>query len=174
MTVHAIDWGDVPTWVSAITTLGALIAAAYLVRVEVRRDRRQVEHLERAEQADHVAAWFDDDSGRFLVRNGSSLPIYNVRIWVYSEADSDELIEVDGAVPPGDLRLPVPDGVMGPYLEASIRLRFTDAASRSWQRWVDGRLSRIPDVYARRTFVPAESRTVIVPPADEPPANHPY
>jgi hypothetical protein len=96
VTVLAIDWGDVPTWVGAITTLGALIAAGVLIRVELRRDHREQGRLERNEQADKVAAWFDDESGKILIRNGSSLPIYNVRVWVYSDAPQDEFVEVDG------------------------------------------------------------------------------
>lgn len=171
MSALTIDWGDVPTWVGAITTLGALIAAAVLVRFELRRDHREVDRLERAEQADKVAAWFDDQSARILVRNGSSLPIYNVRVWVISGAPGDELIEVDGAVPPGDMPLAVPRGAMGALSEIGLRLRFTDAAGRSWQRWFDGTLRRLPDVYARTMFVEAESRTDVVPPesGDQPP-----
>jgi hypothetical protein len=77
-----VDWGDVPTWVGALTTIGALIAAGWLVKVELGRDRRTTEASARAQQADLVASWNDqvDSDSWAVVRNGSQLPIYDVYV----------------------------------------------------------------------------------------------
>jgi hypothetical protein len=83
---HSLSWGDVPTWILAITTLLALLAATFaglvayeLLRVENARDqaasversqtaadRRQAEaeraaqrEADRRSQANKVTAWFD-------------------------------------------------------------------------------------------------------------------
>jgi len=83
---HSLSWGDVPTWVLAVTTLLAFLAAAFaglvayeLLRVESARDqaasversrvaaeRRQTEaeraaqrEADRRAQANKVTAWFD-------------------------------------------------------------------------------------------------------------------
>jgi hypothetical protein len=50
------------------------------------------------------------------------------------------------------MKLRFPHGVMSAYSEATLRLRFTDAAGRSWQRYLDGTLQRIPDGYARTMY----------------------
>lgn len=165
---YTVDWGDIPTWLSAVTTLGALVAAAVVVRIEMRRDRRGVERAERAEQADKVAAWYDHSyapnargrvgdgplggdgggerggAGRILLRNGSDLPVYNVFLNIYSEAPGI-LTPPLKACPPGDTHLEVPPGVVGPYERMTFRLLFTDAAGRSWMRWTDGKLGRLTE-----------------------------
>jgi hypothetical protein len=106
---HA-SWGNVPTWVLAVTTLLAFIAAAFaalvtyeLLRVESRRDavtaeeRRQREDAQRWGQASRVAAWYGRWSSVVkgpgmaadprewarsgaIISNASHLPIYNVRV----------------------------------------------------------------------------------------------
>ena len=104
MVVESINWGDAPTWITAVATVLALVAAFFAVRAswhvlsidrqnqrdaqaaEARRD----EAAERAEQADAVAAWTEwaaarNDSGRIhykgwgaWVVNQSLLPVYDV------------------------------------------------------------------------------------------------
>jgi hypothetical protein len=163
-TSSGLDWGDVPTWIGAITTLCALLAAAYLVAIEVRRDRREADRQDRAEQADKVAAWFDDASGQLLLRNGSSLPIYNVLITIFPESPELATIQPEGAVPPGDTLLAYPPMVMNSFTETSLRLMFTDTAGRSWERSFNGRLRRLPNEYGRFKIVKRASRTDVVPP----------
>jgi hypothetical protein len=94
----AVDWGDFPTWVQAITTSGALFAAGWVVKIELDRDAARTnqetaarEVAERAEQADRVAAWHESrrvtasaggflgwDSWQAIVLNGSVLPVYDL------------------------------------------------------------------------------------------------
>ena len=101
-----VDWGDVPTWIVALTTLGVLIAAGVLLRGEVGRDHRvlaadaerrdkeaaaEEERREReasSHQADHVAAWCGQADNqtrdhKLFFGNGSALPVYDVVVtWV--------------------------------------------------------------------------------------------
>lgn len=149
------DWGDVPTWISAITTLGALAAAGWVVAIELRRDNRATKARESAEQADLVAAWLtsDDDSDTYWVnlQNGSPLPVYDVRVLLMPEQAVregnpkriGEWIPTIPVVPPGTLRLVWEPEVDQPWKtkwEAAVSFR--DAASREWLRDGDGRLLR--------------------------------
>lgn len=158
MSVHAVDWGDVPTWLSAVTTLGALFAAGWVVVIELGRERRAERLLEeqrdaaaRSEQANLVAAWSDWDRERpcILIRNGSALPIYNVRVELTHHSQPTRPYEVQVILPPGDHRAVYPADIVGydalgdvtdSSMTWSIRLNFYDAAGRSWMRDELGRL----------------------------------
>lgn len=143
MNVHAIDWGDVPTWISAITTLGALVAAGVIVYLEVRRDRRAAEQRAREDQANSVAAWHstETDGHHILVRNGSTLPVYRVVVGVvHNRGVTHEAVRM---IPPGDFRIPFPEEIEDWPPHTDLRLWFTDTAGRSWRRRADGRLRQV-------------------------------
>lgn len=104
------SWGNVPTWVLAVSALLALVAAAFaavaayeLLRVESRRhalaaeEQRTREEAQRRAQASKVAAWYGRwssvvkgpgmtaDHREWLrcgavISNASDLPVYNVRV----------------------------------------------------------------------------------------------
>lgn len=113
-----IDWGDFPTWVSAITTLGALIAAGIVVRVELKRDHQaqllaaeQRSAQARATQADLVAAWHEDDpqvGWTAIVQNNSNLPIYDVTVKFIDRVQALRGAVRERVVPPGRLLLDWP------------------------------------------------------------------
>lgn len=89
-------WGDVPTWVAAVGTVGTLAAALWQIRNE--RNRRliaddQLRHERRLEQARLVAAYLGEkeipdvapdqrtlETGRtaIYIANNSSEPVYSV------------------------------------------------------------------------------------------------
>jgi hypothetical protein len=111
------SWGNVPTWVLAVTMLLALVAAAFaalaayeLLRAESRRhavmveEQRQREEAQRRAQASRVAAWYGRWSSvvkgpgmtadhrewlRYgaIISNASDLPVYNVRVSLCVAAD---------------------------------------------------------------------------------------
>lgn len=102
------SWGDVATWVLAVTTLLAFVAAAFaglvayqLLAVESARDLRAEEEraerrdADRRAQAARVTAWYGTWRSRSVfpqspmpdwpaygavIRNASDLPVYDVRV----------------------------------------------------------------------------------------------
>jgi hypothetical protein len=165
MTLVAIDWGDVPTWVSAITTLGALIAAGIVVHIEMRRDKQSRALREQEEQAGAVAAWPGEvgnlkSEDHLVIRNGSQLPVYRV---VVSVAHRHGTFHISF---PEELDDDDPGSV-------DVVLSFTDAAGRGWRRRADGRLRRLAAneqlYFARGTI----SRDVATEFDDEPPLSVP-
>ncbi len=104
------SWGNVPTWMLAVTMLLAFIAAALaalvtyeLLGIQSRRDalaaeeRRQRAEAQRRAQASRVAAWYGRWSSVVksqgmaadhrewtrwgaIITNASDLPVYNVRV----------------------------------------------------------------------------------------------
>lgn len=151
-----IDWGDVPTWVGAITTLGALIAAGMVLRVEMRRDRDAAEDRARSEQAMFCAAWpgLTARGGHVVFfRNGSQLPVYDVRITIRNEEGRVlEVGDTERIQPPGERTYGWPNEVFD-VDELGDRIRdnreqwfpecsFTDAAGRVWFRDWKGTLLR--------------------------------
>ena len=163
--VMTVNWGDLPTWVGAVTTLGALIAARRLIKVELERDERAAEDRRRAEedrarseQAALVATWpgpSPGSSGRgIVVRNGSNLPIYGVEVTLHSHSGRpDILVVVEDVIPPGDRWYPFPESVfevneLGDRVgdtrdDWAPAIEFEDAAGRLWGRNEDGVLERL-------------------------------
>lgn len=146
-------WGDLATWVTAIVTLGALVAAIAAVRrsgklLQIEQDRDQArdkrdaelrEAAERAEQADLVAAWPEDveDFGPLSVRltNGSSLPVYDVELEFVGPSGVET--EKAGLLPPGTQLHDWPQGMHdgeGTLADFRVALRFRDTAGRVWRR----------------------------------------
>jgi hypothetical protein len=130
-----VSWGDFPSWVTAVATVLALIAAGYaawrtgkIVNIELGRDRER-ERREEREQASQVAAWaaesvhdpvgstnvfsqFTTMSISGYVMNGSSQPVFNVLVlWFVN----DEQIHRTAlaVLPPGGAEAwEMPDEVM--------------------------------------------------------------
>jgi hypothetical protein len=119
---RAVAWGDVPTWIQAIATVLALIAASVaavvawkVLGVERRRDRQRQGAEERA-QAEKVAAWpsvvrtdpADPNSAPkwgAAVRNASDLPVYQVHVeYRPITPGRGQMAIVSEVVPPGDWR----------------------------------------------------------------------
>lgn len=165
-----VNWGDAPTWVTAAVSLAALTAAwraghiaTKLLRVETGREDRaerldgeRRDAVERAEQADLVAAW--NDRGTFVILNGSKLPIWEVEL-VARHPESAVTAETNlSLVPPnGETRhpfvpgedpwgAPIPVGDILDDIDAmqmQVEIRFRDAAGRIWSRDRHGALSLV-------------------------------
>jgi hypothetical protein len=132
------SWGDVPSWVTAVATVLALIAASYaawrtgkIVNIELGRDRDR-ERDEERRQASQVAAWaaesvhdpvggtsvfsqFTMMSVSGYVVNGSSQPIFNVHVGWF--VDDEQIHETNVAVlPPGGVETwEMPDEVISRF-----------------------------------------------------------
>jgi hypothetical protein len=102
------DWGDVPTWLAFIAAVAAGIAAVFLYKTELERDRiaaadrrAQAEEARRS-QANKVAAWYVARTATYgdnvrlpgfmlfgaMIRNASDLPIYDVYVTFYQVTHS--------------------------------------------------------------------------------------
>jgi hypothetical protein len=156
-------WGDIPSWVEALATVGAFVAATIAVRhswslLKIERanqharttedDRRQLE-AERSEQADLVAAWPSRGNARNItIENGSSLPIYDVALAFVNRAGDQRGLDIQDVLPPGKHTTYFPsenikqDPVTGEVLydeneqpeNYRVLIRFRDAGGRIWQR----------------------------------------
>ena len=162
----AVQWGDVPTWIGAVATVGALAGAAVaagiayrLYRIESTRDQEAANERRRA-QATRISGWYGlttyredlprSKSRQFwkaTVRNASDLPVYDVRI------EFRKTVTRDGAPPegavPGHKDIPVlPPGTEqldGPDdgRDYSVALRYRDAAGVVWYRDAQGLLAEV-------------------------------
>lgn len=160
----AIDWGDVPNWVSAITTLGALVAAGWIVKIELRRDGRLDEARQRGHQADLIAVWHEvsmrpTSPGHtstkrpgIRITNGSALPVSRMLIEVSYQGwrVASETLQT---VPPGEIVIDYPkpsipdelrptDGSGMRYEDFELSIEFADTANIRWRRDSDGYLQR--------------------------------
>lgn len=182
--------GDWPTWISAIASVGALVAAIVaavvtigLLKREAERDRVAADER-RAEQANHVAAWYGGDHGignlfparmtrdevGTYLRNASKSPVYDVVIEYYcpirnvglSWRGLDTRCKV---LPPAEKAYFV--GVIDDVArnlstfslaELTVAVMFRDSAGRTWRRDTQGRLSEIddPQRYGREAVPPPE------------------
>jgi maltose-binding protein MalE len=134
----ATDWGDVPTWLSAVATILALafaavaaLAAQRVYRIESERDRisgearRQQEAFVRRTQAALVSAWWGwqpgdpgtQPAGRWgaFVRNASETPVYQANLTMLDIHDPDLNERFDlPIVPPATEPVFYPSGLSGP------------------------------------------------------------
>ncbi len=92
----AVDWGDIPAWVSGAATVLALVAAAVaavvankIYRIESRRDqavaneRRAQQTKETRAQASQVVIWLEETHPgpfRVMYANASGLPIFDISV----------------------------------------------------------------------------------------------
>lgn len=159
----AVEWGDVPGWVSALGSVFALGFAAVAVVVtrrsywmEFKRDKADAEtrigqrSFARRAQGVLVSAWWgSSQDGRWgaFVRNTSQLPIYQVYLTVLDPDDHSDIAKVHYlVVPPSD------DAVFWqlrnePPTERSpsrrVKLSFTDSAGVRWHRNQYGGLAEL-------------------------------
>jgi arabinogalactan oligomer / maltooligosaccharide transport system substrate-binding protein len=156
-----VNWGDIPTWISSLAGLLALVFAAAAViwtrrmfRIESDRDR--VDAVERRAQRDFarrgqaalVSAWWGarESNGEWgaHVRNASEAPVYQAHLTVLNPDDPASAAKIELPVlPPSEAASfhPVVDHTVGDReFECRTTLTFTDAAGVRWQRDAYGRL----------------------------------
>ena len=149
MIVCGIAWGDVPTWVQAVTT-SALLVIAFITLAADRRRMRAIEVEQQAQreenaraQARLVSAWPDEWSAGTTVvrcRNGSFEPIYEVRVELQLGTGERGVKSVGVMRPAEELDCRFDIGP-GDDLEPAVEVAFRDAAGRIWRRGSDGILN---------------------------------
>ncbi len=157
--VAKINWGDLPTWVAAVGTVGAVIVALVL---SGREGRRQI-RAQRRHQAELVTGWLSGNSRsssetqqmlrRVDLQNASSQLVYHVIISLVITRGAGtiqreygtEYRTFLGELPPGKRSTEIEHGDGGMMMRFGIELAFRDAAGRSWLRDADGLLKEIPN-----------------------------
>jgi hypothetical protein len=152
----SLRWGDVPTWIAVIAAGLALYFATAaarsvhaLLRVEQARETRR-EIADQAFQARHIGAWHQASYFAATLRNGSTLPVYDVTVEFLGPGGAlweKGLLDV---LPPGEQILPwtgdaspsddvAGDSRHGPR-DCRLAVNFTDTAGNRWRRSERGEL----------------------------------
>lgn len=165
--IYAVDWGDIPTWVSAggavtavLFAAVAAIAAGRTYRIESARhehalaEQRQHAASRRRAQAALVSAWWEGQarSPGVYIRNASEVPVYQGHLTVVSRRDAGVASKLDIPVlppmsepefrkVPKEFAQAVPQRDDGDMVR--VRLTFTDAAGVRWLRDEYGRLHEL-------------------------------
>lgn len=167
------DWGNVPSWIAAMTGLLAWATAVGAAIIAYRSWKLNTIKTE-TEQAICVAAWIDGTrtaSFELVLANTSDLPVYDVvaRVDGFGEFFVRDIqISEVSVLPPGTVRLPFPQAnaqksrhpsvfmgeidLRGPESgDFRVTINFADANGTAWTRGYDGGLmtavrSRVSDV----------------------------
>jgi hypothetical protein len=169
LALRIVDYGDVPTWIAAVATVLALVAAGFaawaswnVLKRETQRDADR-DDAERRQQANLVAAWHgvvphpvQRGAGLYrpVVRNGSELPIYQVGVEVVVEG-STGIVHMTEVLGPGQWFVTqsghfnfADHPTEKLRLHASspgfqVAVSFSDAAGIAWRRDENGQLEQI-------------------------------
>ncbi len=154
-----INWGDVPTWVSAIGSIATLLIALWLLYVDL-KDRREAKGNLDSADARKVSAWYEPSKTgiTIFVQNMSEEPVYYLVVNV-GNADSNLNTFPD----PSNRHMDIMFGTLGPLQKqdykitderyfsgshfpdiANIAVEFTDCKGVHWRRFETGELRKIP------------------------------
>lgn len=163
-----LDFGDVPTWIAAIGTVGALFAALWQIGNERKRRIQQQEgdrEKERLDQARLIAAWIgpeDDARSAVELSNGSPEPVYNVvativfiqgtgpstgEEWAGIDTVNQKARSTTAAIlAPGHWRVWIAAVVGAPLSgRKAAEVAFTDRNGAHWVRRANGTLEELPE-----------------------------
>ena len=153
-------WGDIPSWLSAIGTVGSLVAAFWLLKEDL-KDRRAIRKSQAENVARKISSWCDvlsDERAILWVQNLSDEPVYNLVSYVGgAHSDLDALPDhenkymevVFGLVPPQQkIDFQIDDRRMefnrSPFPNLpQVAVEFTDAQEVHWRRDQNGKIIKI-------------------------------
>jgi len=161
-------WGDIPTWISAIATIGLLTGAIITARYAIlafREQSREVAILgeqndrdiaeRRRAQASRVYTGVRDlrpQVSHAYAKNGSDFPVYDAQFW-RSDLGGPSGPEDVGMIPPGTTVQSRPLSYQDAL--ATNVLAFRDAAGVRWIRMPDGILKEQTRDTARESVLVA-------------------
>jgi len=154
LTLHGVSWvqwGNVPTWLAAVGTIGAVVVAIWLALGDSRRRAR----AEQRRQAEVITAWVAQTIGQGIlvkVANASNQAAYRL---IVSSSDATR----QGDRPPGDPETwrafvsELPPGETDVYVaweggmsaRPGVEIAFQDSAGRIWKRDYRGLLEALDD-----------------------------
>ena len=168
--MSGVHWGDVPTWVGAVGTVGTLVGGLLLLKREADRDEER--HAEaRRRQASRVTAWREDigrpvvtapdpsavktrhdSNAAAKVHNASDQPIFHAvvelidRNAVGLDPRPPDHREHFGTIEPGGRReVPFPATMTDRARGVVVgRVTFMDSNGRRWSRDTNGVLEELP------------------------------
>jgi len=153
-----VQWGDAPTWLAAIGTIGAVVVALWVSLGESRRRARADERR----QAELITAWVSSRGG--LISGGIDKPGIFVRVanasnqaayrLIVSSCDATRQGDRPQGRSPGDWRTfisELPPGEIGVFVEwepqmssrPAVEIAFQDSAGRTWKRDYQGALEQL-------------------------------
>lgn len=176
-----VNWGDVPTWVSAIAAIGALVAAIVAGRtakriflLELARDKDATEEKKRS-QATHISAWakwtktnVGHNLPMLIIRNASDLPVYDVQFDLVDQLNvvlsSEHQDVLAPSEQPVELALVISADRRAGLSEAKgqslrVRLSFRDSSGTAWMRETDGSLYQVVSDASARERRPQRSQS---------------
>jgi hypothetical protein len=140
--MNEIDFGDLPTWITAVTSLFALIAATFAafftwrtLRIESSREARTEIRIEE-DQANKIACWISDSNSENFelsgykykaigvnmnVSNASQQVIYEVTLTLFDK-DSEIYEEHISVIPPESTSvIAIPVEIIDRYLPSHLK-----------------------------------------------------
>lgn len=157
-----VNWGDVPSWVAAIGTVGALFAAL----LQIRNERLERKKIEVQEQAAEVSTWISNELSsemtNVIIQNTSTNPIYDVVLTIVIASGSGprtgeevaalpeqrelsvpSLRRASSIIPPGRYVTEIPADWGGMNRKPGAEIAFTDKSGNHWVRRQNGKLEQL-------------------------------
>lgn len=141
-----VDWGTVPTWISAIVTTVALGTTALVIWRDRRKDHRH--------DADRLLCWTEnEDSGtRVWVRNASERSVHHPTIigWSWPGEDKDPNTRIAPQLLPGEDRSVLLAHTKKDGEPRIVAVYFRDAGGTRWAYDVRRQALRTVSSFKRR------------------------
>jgi hypothetical protein len=154
---NMMSCADLPTWLTAIGTVGAVIVALYVAG----RDERRRVSRERRHRAEQISTWLGPEGEvstghvqNVIIQNSGTQPVYRTIASLVSVQGAFRETAVGdkrrqfcqnliGTLPPGRHETKIEFPGHAPALRFGVELAFRDAAGHSWIRSGDGSLKEV-------------------------------
>lgn len=145
------NWGDVPTWLGAIGTVGTLV----FTLIQLHKDRIERKINELKSQAINISSWISEENEEnivFKLNNMSNAPVYEVVLTLVITHGSGSYYDGQGVgeeyrnrnifkiLPPGKFETKMPYPGKGMNIIFGTEIAFKDVKGNSWVRKGDGNL----------------------------------
>lgn len=153
-----IEWGDIATWVTGITSIALFIIAFLQIRNERtlrKKNEREQEIKIIWDQAEHISSWIvlEDMNGLWVaILNALNQPVYNliVNVVVVDQygmycGDAPNGKACVAVAPNGKGFIQISADYHGMFRRPGVEIAFRDSKRRNWIRKTDGDLTEIKE-----------------------------